>query len=118
MSENNIESLSPLEFTRLKPSVYCGNTDTPQQLIIELVSNAIDEHNIGNGNIIKVWINKDNSITVEDEGQGFPIGEKREDGDIFDNSNILIYNLGDLKNDEDLDKFAEMLETLMDVLFN
>lgn len=80
MSENNIESLSPLEFTRLKPSVYCGNTDTPQQLIIELVSNAIDEHNIGNGNIIKVWINKDNSITVEDEGQGFPIGEKREDG--------------------------------------
>lgn len=47
----------------------------------------------------------------------FPNVEERTE-DIFDNPNILIYNLGDLKDDEDLDKFAEMLETLMDVLFN
>ena len=80
MSENNIESLSPLEFTRLKPSVYCGNTDTPLQLVVELVSNAIDEHNIGNGDVINVEVNKDTSIVVEDEGQGFPINEMREDG--------------------------------------
>ena len=41
--ENSIQSLSPLEFTRLRPGVYCGSTEYATQPVIEIVSNAIDE---------------------------------------------------------------------------
>ena len=40
--EKSIESLSPLEFTRLRPGVYCGDTSTSTQLVVEIVSNAVD----------------------------------------------------------------------------
>lgn len=76
----SIESLSPLEFTRLRPGVYCGSTEYSTQLIIELFSNALDEHNLGHGNVIKINIDKDNVITVSDNGQGFLVNEMREDG--------------------------------------
>ena len=42
-TENSIESLSPLEFTRLRPGVYCGDTAYSTQLLVEIVSNAVDE---------------------------------------------------------------------------
>ena len=41
--DDNIMSLSPLEFTRLRPGVYCGSTEYTTQLLVEIVSNAIDE---------------------------------------------------------------------------
>ena len=40
--ESSIQSLSPLEFTRLRPGVYCGSTEYATQPVIEIVSNAID----------------------------------------------------------------------------
>ena len=79
-NETSIESLSPLEFTRLRPGVYCGSTEYSTQLLIEIVSNAIDEYKAGNGNVIKVEISEDNIITVEDNGQGFIPNLMREDG--------------------------------------
>lgn len=42
-TNDNIMSLSPLEFTRLRPGVYCGLTEYTTQLLVEIVSNAIDE---------------------------------------------------------------------------
>ena len=42
-TEDSIQSLTPLEFTRLRPGVYCGSTEYSTQLLIEIVSNAIDE---------------------------------------------------------------------------
>lgn len=41
--EDSIKSLSPLQFTRLRPGVYCGSTEYSTQLMIEIVSNAVDE---------------------------------------------------------------------------
>lgn len=79
-NKESIESLSPLEFTRLRPGVYCGSTEYSTQLIIELFSNALDEFNLGHGDTIIVKVNKDNTIFVEDHGQGFLINEKRDDG--------------------------------------
>lgn len=79
-SSDSIESLDPLSFTRLRPGVYCGNTEYSTQLVVELFSNALDEHNLGHGNKIKITIEEDNIITVEDEGQGFLVNEMREDG--------------------------------------
>ena len=78
--ESSIQSLSPLEFTRLRPGVYCGSTEYATQPVIEIVSNAIDEFKAGHGNQFKVTIGKDRVCSVRDYGQGFLINSKREDG--------------------------------------
>lgn len=78
-TEDSIESLSPLEFTRLRPGVYAGDTTYSTQLLVEIVSNAVDEFRLGHGNKINVTINKD-VVIVEDFGQGFIPNSIREDG--------------------------------------
>lgn len=78
---DSIQSKTPLEFTRLRPGVYCGSTEYSTQLVIEIVSNAIDEHKAGHGDIINVTYSKDGSCIVEDFGQGFPINTLRDDGE-------------------------------------
>ena len=55
-TEDSIESLSPLEFTRLRPGVYVGSTEYSTQLLIEIVSNAVDEFRAGHGDKITVTI--------------------------------------------------------------
>ena len=77
--EKSIESLSPLEFTRLRPGVYAGDTTYSTQLVIEIVSNAVDEFRLGHGDKIIVKIDNDN-VTVQDFGQGFIPNSFREDG--------------------------------------
>ena len=79
-TDDSIISLSPLEFTRLRPGVYVGSTEYSTQLLIEIVSNAIDEYKAGNGSVIKVDILKDNTFIVEDNGQGFIPNSLRDDG--------------------------------------
>ena len=76
--KNSIESLSPLEFTRLRPGVYAGDTTYSTQLLVEIISNAVDEYRLGHGKKIEVTINKD-IVTVRDYGQGFLVNEIRED---------------------------------------
>lgn len=78
-TEDSIESLDPLAFTRLRPQVYCGSTEYSTQLLVEIVSNAIDEYNLGNGSTIDVEI-LDNEIKVQDYGQGFIVNSFRDDG--------------------------------------
>ena len=78
-TESSIESLDPLEFTRLKPGVYAGDTTYATQLLVEILSNAIDEYRLGHGNQIDVTIEND-IITVRDYGQGFIPNSFRDDG--------------------------------------
>ena len=78
-NKDSIESLSPLEFTRLRPGVYAGDTTYSTQLLVEIVSNAVDEFRLGHGNKIEVKIDKD-IVSVCDHGQGFLVNEIREDG--------------------------------------
>ena len=78
-NEKSIESLSPLEFTRLRPGVYCGDTAYSTQLLVEIVSNAVDEFRLGHGNQIDVKIEKQ-IVSVRDYGQGFIVNSKRNDG--------------------------------------
>ena len=78
-NEKSIESLTPLEFTRLRPGVYAGSTEYSTQLLVEILSNAIDEFNAGHGNKIIVTLDKD-IVTVQDFGQGFIPNSYREDG--------------------------------------
>ena len=78
-TKDSIESLDPLTFTRLKPGVYCGSTEYSTQLLIEIISNAIDEFRLGHGNQIDVTIDKD-IVAVRDYGQGFIPNSFRDDG--------------------------------------
>ena len=78
-TKDSIESLDPLTFTRLRPQVYAGDTTYSTQLLVEIVSNAVDEYRLGHGNKINVEISKD-SIFVSDFGQGFLVNEMRDDG--------------------------------------
>ena len=78
-NEDSIESLSPLEFTRLRPGVYAGDTTYSTQLLVEIISNAVDEFRLGNGNRIDVTIIGD-TVSVRDYGQGFICNSFREDG--------------------------------------
>ena len=78
-TKDSIESLSPLEFTRLRPQVYAGDCTYSTQLLVEIVSNAVDEFRLGHGNRIEVNI-KGDVVSVQDYGQGFLVNEKRDDG--------------------------------------
>lgn len=77
--EKSIESLSPLEFTRLRPGVYAGDCTYSTQLLIEIFSNAVDEFNAGHGNQIDVCLYPDGQCSVRDYGQGFIPNSFRDD---------------------------------------
>ena len=81
-SADSIQALEGMEHVRKRPSMYIGDVGSRglHHLVYEVVDNSIDEAMAGYCSVISIEINKDSSLTVEDNGRGIPIGIHKKEG--------------------------------------
>ena len=81
-SADQIQALEGIEAVRLRPGMYIGGVDSSalHHLVFEIVDNSIDEALGGFCSEIHVILHMDNSVTIQDDGRGIPVGMHKEAG--------------------------------------
>ena len=101
-NENSTQHIDAREFTRKRPSTYCGSTEYSTQLLKELFANAHDEHIIGHGTEIIISVDtKKNEYTCEDFAQGFIPGIERPNGETMLSECFSVINTSGKYDDSD-----------------
>lgn len=101
-NENSTQHIDAREFTRKRPSTYCGSTEYSTQLLKELFANAHDEHIIGHGTEIIISVDtKKNEYTCEDFAQGFIPGVERPNGETMLSECFSVINTSGKYDDSD-----------------
>lgn len=101
-NENSTKHIDAREFTRKRPSTYCGSTEYSTQLLKELFANSHDEHIIGHGNEIIITVDTEkNEYTCEDFAQGFIPGVERPDGETMLSECFAVINTSGKYDDSD-----------------
>ena len=101
-NENSTQHIDAREFTRKRPSTYCGSTEYSTQLLKELFANSHDEHIIGHGNEIVITVDTEkNEYTCEDFAQGFIPGVERPNGETMLSECFAVINTSGKYDDSD-----------------
>jgi len=81
-SADSIQALEGIEHVRMRPSMYIGDVGMRglHHLVSEVVDNSIDEAMAGHCDVIKVIIEEDSSISIEDNGRGIPVDMHKKEG--------------------------------------
>lgn len=96
----DIKTLEGIEAIRMRPGMYIGDVgpDGVRQITLEIISNAIDEYLNGYCTHCTIWVHKDNSICIEDNGRGVPFGKAADGTETLENIFTKLHTGGKFDN--------------------